>query len=239
MNSIAGTGKNRGKTAARDESTLRAGTQDALRNAILDGKFKAGQKLVERELCEFAGASRSILREALVSLEAKGLIEHQSYRGYRVARLSARKIVEIFELRSSLETQAAELFTERASDEEIGTLNVALTELERCVVNFDLARMRATKERYYDTLFTGCRNEEIRQALANVADRIYYLRSRLLLDPTRREASLEDMRRLTSALTSRDRLAARSASLAHLEAARETVLQIMEQDDSETAFRAA
>jgi DNA-binding GntR family transcriptional regulator len=216
MNSIAGTGKNRGKTAARDESTLRAGTQDALRNAILDGKFKAGQKLVERELCEFTGASRSILREALVSLEAKGLIEHQSYRGYRVARLSARKIVEIFELRSSLETQAAELFTERASDEEIATLNEALTELERCLVNFDLARMRATKERYYDTLFTGCRNEEIR-----------------------REASLEDMRRLTSALTSRDRLAARSASLAHLEAARETVLQIMEQDDSETAFRAA
>jgi DNA-binding GntR family transcriptional regulator len=169
MNSIAGTGKNRGKTAARDESTLRAGTQDALRNAILDGKFKAGQKLVERELCEFTGASRSILREALVSLEAKGLIEHQSYRGYRVARLSARKIVEIFELRSSLETQAAELFTERASDEEIATLNEALTELERCLVNFDLARMRATKERYYDTLFTGCRNEEIRRALANVA----------------------------------------------------------------------
>ena len=51
----------------RQDTTLRAQAQNVLRNAILDGYFKTGQKLVERELCELTGASRSILREALVN----------------------------------------------------------------------------------------------------------------------------------------------------------------------------
>lgn len=213
------------------DTTLRAHAQSVLRNAILDGRYQAGEKLVERELCVLTGASRSILREALVHLEAGGLIERQSYRGYSVTRLSAQKVYEIFELRTTLETMAAELFTERASAEEITALGEALTALEQCLVSFDLGQMRAVKERYYEVLFTGCRNVEIRRALENVIDRIYYLRSRLMQDPARRKASLAEMRRLTSALIERDRLAARAASLAHLEAARNAVLTTMAQDE--------
>lgn len=209
------------------DTTLRAQTQTVLRNAILDGHYKAGQKLVERELCALTGASRSILREALVLLEASGLIERQSYRGYSVTRLSAQNVREIFELRGTLETLAAELFTERASDQEIVALTEALSDLEQCLVNFDLERMRAVKENYYEVLFIGCRNVELRRALETVIDRIYYLRSQLMMDPARREASLAEMRRLTAALIARDRLAARAASLSHLEAARDAVLNRM------------
>jgi DNA-binding GntR family transcriptional regulator len=63
------------------DETLRSKVQRKLRNAILDGRYAAGQKLVERELCELTGASRSILREALAGLEASGLVESESYRG--------------------------------------------------------------------------------------------------------------------------------------------------------------
>ena len=80
-------------------STLRSRTQEYLRSAILDGDYSAGQKLIERELCELTGASRSILREALVNLEANGLIERQSYCGFTVSTLSVKKVVEIFELK--------------------------------------------------------------------------------------------------------------------------------------------
>lgn len=213
------------------DSTLRKQTQSILRDAILDGQFRAGQKLVERELCDLTGASRSILREALALLEASGLLEHQSYRGYSVTRLSTQKVYEIFELRSSIETLAAELFTERASQQETEDLLHALAELETCLSDFDLKRMRSTKEAYYAVLFTGCRNQEIKRALENVIDRIYYLRSQLMMDPKRREASLSEMRRLTTALVNRDRLAARTASIAHIEAARDAVLaQIARQE---------
>jgi DNA-binding GntR family transcriptional regulator len=212
------------------DGTLRSKVQRKLRNAILDGRYPAGQKLVERELCELTGASRSILREALVGLEAGGLVESESYRGYRVTLLSVRKICEIFELRSSLETQAAELFAERASDEEMVELQSLLVELGQCVAAADLGEMRLVKERYYELLFSGCRNEEIRRALENIIDRVHYLRGRLMSDPRRREVSLAEMKRLTAALIARDRLAARAASLAHLAAAREAVLESMSQE---------
>jgi len=209
------------------DTTQRTRARNLLRNAILDGSYVAGQKLVERELCELTGASRSVLREALASLEASGLIERESYRGYSVGLLSVRKVGEIFELRSSLETQAAELFTERASDSEMVELEELLEALECCVADADLAKMRLVKERYYELLFSGCRNQEIRRALENIIDRVHYLRSRLMSDPVRRQTALVEMRRLTAALVSRDRLAARAASLAHLAAARDAVLDGM------------
>jgi len=84
--------------------------------------------------------------------------------------------------------------------------------------------MRLVKERYYELLFSGCRNREIRRALENIIERVHYLRGRLMSDPERRQRSLEEMRRLTGALLARDRIEARAASLAHLTAARDTLL---------------
>jgi DNA-binding GntR family transcriptional regulator len=204
--------------------TLRTRVESEVRNAIFDGRYPAGFKLVERELCELTGASRSILREALASLEANGLIERESYRGYSVAQLNARQVYEIFELRASLETLAAELFSERASDAEMAELEQLLRDLEACVAAGDVTQMRLVKERYYDLLFSGCRNREIRRALENIIDRVHYLRGHLMSDPERRQKSLEEMRRLTAALLARDRLEARAASIAHLNGARDTLL---------------
>ena len=215
------------------EETLRSRVQRELRGAILDGRYPAGQKLVERELCELTGASRSILREALVWLEVSGLVENESYRGYRVTLLSASKVREIFEVRSSLETQAAELFAERASDGELLELQDLLDELEDCVAREDIVAMRRVKARYYELLFSGCRNTEIRRALGNIIDRVHHLRGKLMSDPQRRAVSLEEMRRLTAALVARDRLAARAASLAHLRAARDTLLEAMAREAGE------
>jgi len=218
------------------DSTLRYRTQHLLRTAILDGDYSAGEKLKERELCELTGASRSILREALVNLEVHGLIVRESYRGYSVAELSARKISEIFELRSLLETQAAELFTERASDLEIDALSLAMKELEQCLVDedFNLQRMRQTKEQYYHVLFSGCRNEEIRRALGSIIDRVLYLRTKKMVEPSRRKASLDEFRKLTKALIERDQFAARAASIAHLQAAREALLVSLAEQQANT-----
>jgi DNA-binding GntR family transcriptional regulator len=118
-------------------------------------------------------------------------------------------------------------------------LEALLERLEACVANEDLAGMRQLKEDYYELLFSGCRNEEIRRALSNIIDRVHYLRARLMSDPRRREVSLAEMRRLTAALLARDRLAARAASLAHLAAARDTLLESMAQQPGHDASEVA
>lgn len=206
------------------EKSLRESTQAWIREAILAGRYQAGEKLIERELSEMTGASRSVLREAMSHIEARGLIVRQSFRGYTVAQLSPRSIFEIFELRASVETLAAELFTERASDQEVDEIGAAFKAIEAGILANDLKKIRAAKDLFFAILFSGCRNTEIRRALENVIDRISYLRTQLMSDPRRRQDSLVEMRLLAEALQDRNRVEARAASLAHLESARDALV---------------
>ena len=224
---MASTAKTGAEPPIAIDRTLRAQARDAIRAAILDGRLGHGAKLVERDLCALTGASRSILREALVHLEVSGLIERQSYKGFRVASFTPQKVCEIFELRAVLETHAAEAFTERASDAEIAEIEAAFVEIEIAFETDDRARMTRAKQRYYDTLFTGCRNVEIRLALGNVMDRIEFLRGQAIADHDRRKVSMREMARLTRALAARDRIEARAATLSHVGAAREAALDLM------------
>jgi GntR family transcriptional regulator, trigonelline degradation regulator len=214
------------QTASAD-LTLRDCAQHLVREAILDGHFRPGQKLVERELSELTGVSRSILRECLSHLEAKGLIQRQAYRGFSVALLSKETIWEIYELRLPVEAFAAELFAERATEGQIVALRAAMAALETSMSSFDVRLIRQVKEQYYDILFGGCGNLEIRRALENVIDRIYFLRGQTMQDSARRQNSLVEMRRLTDALASRDREDARAASSAHILAARDAMLNLL------------
>ncbi|MCE8006116.1 MAG: GntR family transcriptional regulator [Aestuariivita sp.] len=151
--------------SGKPADTLKNRTHARLRHAIPFGAFAAGQKLIERELCLLTGASRSIVREALVHLERDGLVQRRSYSGFSVVDLSARNIVEIFELRYAIETFAAELFVARASDAEIVELREAFHVIETCYAQHDMRQIWSAKKRYYDVLFTGCRNVEIQRAL--------------------------------------------------------------------------
>jgi DNA-binding GntR family transcriptional regulator len=79
-----------------------------LRNAILSGALRPGQKIVEEQLCADFGISRAPLREALRLLAQQGLVEHLPRRGSRVTEWSPLDILQLFELRGVLERHAIE-----------------------------------------------------------------------------------------------------------------------------------
>ena len=207
-----------------DGETLKSKTHTRLRDAIIFGEFEAGQKLKERELCLLTGASRSIVREAMVHLERDGLVQRRSYSGFSVIALNARSITEIFELRFAVETFAAELFVERASDQEVAALQDAMRRIEKHFGGDSFKEIWAAKKVYYDVLFAGCRNEEIRRALLNVTDKVFLMRNQLLSDAGRRMNSLDEMHALTAAIVQRDPRKVRLASQAHIRSARDALL---------------
>jgi DNA-binding GntR family transcriptional regulator len=86
---------------------------DALRDEILGGRRPAGARLVESELTARYGVARHSLRAALRALENEGLVRVETNRGARVARLDAQDIVQLYELRTALEVEAARLALER------------------------------------------------------------------------------------------------------------------------------
>lgn len=93
-----------------------------LRDALLQSKFSAGERLVETQLAEMLGVSRTPVREALSKLEAEGLVEPVATGGVVVRDLES-ELVEIYELRRRLEGYAAALAAQRITDDELDALD--------------------------------------------------------------------------------------------------------------------
>ena len=195
-----------------------------IREAILDGNIEPGAKLIERELTQQTGVSRSALREALASLDEKGLVQREPYRGYRVTNLTKEQVQDLYELREVVESKAAELFALRATDSDLKDLSAAFRYLEDKIFHRDMAVVRKAKVNYYRVIYVGCKNIELERALSNLIERIFYLRGRSLLTQSRRKKSLAEFKALTDALIRRDRKGARDITRQHLKAAKEAIL---------------
>src|SRR5262245_64954406 len=85
-----------------------------LRAAILNGVFKPGERLLEQNLCEWMGVSRTSVREALRRLEAERLITITPNRGPSVTEIAWDEAKAIYEVRALMEGEAAALFAARA-----------------------------------------------------------------------------------------------------------------------------
>jgi DNA-binding GntR family transcriptional regulator len=103
----------------------------SLREMILDGDLKPGDKISERELCERFGVSRTPLREALKVLAAEGLVQLLPQRGAIVAEISEDEIEEVFPVMAALESLAAELACDHASETDIARVEALHAQMMR------------------------------------------------------------------------------------------------------------
>jgi DNA-binding GntR family transcriptional regulator len=103
----------------------------ALRDDILDGRLRPGDRLRELELCDAYGVARHSLRAALRTLAGEGLVRIEPHRGARVAELTADDVRWLYELRTALELEAAHLALERNGGRLPATVHDALDRLER------------------------------------------------------------------------------------------------------------
>ena len=117
--------------------TLKQQAIDRLRQAILESRFQAGERLVERTLGDAMGVSRTAVREALCHLEAEGLVE-SGPRGPRVAQVTAEDARAIYEAREVLEAAASRWFAERATKAQIQQLDEAADALEVAFATGDM-----------------------------------------------------------------------------------------------------
>jgi DNA-binding transcriptional regulator YhcF (GntR family) len=97
-----------------------------LRNAIINGQFAPGARLVERQMCELLGVSRTLVREALRQLEAEGWIRILPYRGPVVITMTPDEVRDLYEVRSALEGIAAQRAATRATPEQLDRLEAAV-----------------------------------------------------------------------------------------------------------------
>lgn len=214
---------------------LRKQVVERLREAIIQGHLKPGERLRERELCEMLGVSRTSLREGFVELESEGLISNVPNRGPIVALISIKLAEEIYQLRAVLEGLAARLFVRNATAAQLAELERATQELE--AVYKDIARgpFLQAKTRFYDILLTGASNDLAAQVLRGIHARVSQLRLTSLADPSRVQVSLGEIHAILSALRARDEDAAWQACYQHVMNASEAALAVLRRQQAPDA----
>jgi DNA-binding GntR family transcriptional regulator len=197
--------------------TVQRQVADKLRNAILTGHFKPGERLVEASLCRLMNVSRPSIREALRRLEAEKLIVIVANRGPAVAEITWETAEQIYKVRAILEGEAAALFAVRATVTEEKQMRNALDAFASAQED-PLGRLNATNA-FYEVMLAGCGNQIIRELLEELNARINFLRAHSMSQPGRSRHSLAEMRRLLQAIEKNDPKNARICADEHVQAA--------------------
>lgn len=204
---------------------LREQVAERLRMAIATGRFPAGTRLIERELCEMMGVSRTSLREALRELQADGLITLQPNKGMSVSIVSEKTARSIYEVRVMLEGLAARLFARNATPAQMKQLRESVDHLAEVYEDFSAETFIAAKTRFYDILCEGSGNEVAADMLRRIHTRVSQLRVVSLGSEERARESIRELREFLSALEARDEERAFTLCVAHVEAAAEAALK--------------
>ncbi len=141
-----------------------------LRRAILDGVLLPGQPLVERELAEMLGVSKTPVREALKQVRSTGLVEVVSFQGVRVRELDAEFVRKLYTARAITEPAAVRLAVIRMGAARHATAHDALDTAAACAVREDRTGMGIANRRFHRELYTACDNPFLSDCLDRLQD---------------------------------------------------------------------
>jgi DNA-binding GntR family transcriptional regulator len=205
----------------------------SLRKAISELRFKPGEVLVERELCEWTGASRPSVREALRQVESEGLVTSVAGKGTVVSSVSPDEARQLYEVRGVLEGLAAGLFAMHATPEQRAALKHAVDVFEREMDNPE--KLLAIKDEFYRTLFTGSHNKIAAEMTTTLQRRTSFLRATSLSVPGRSKRTLKELREILDAIDRHDSEAAEMLSRNHVRTAAVAAIRRLTDSDIDGA----
>ena len=200
---------------------------ETILDAIEDGTFRPGARLVESELAERFGVSRTPVREALQRLETQGLLARDG-RSLIVASLDHSQMAELYAVRAQLEGLAARLAARHAVEEEIRVLKRMARE-DRALLGDPKALARANR-RFHGQIHLASHNRFLVQQLDLVHRSMALMAETSLAVDGRGAEALDEHDRIVAAIAARDEAAAEDALRAHISAAFETRLTLGARD---------
>lgn len=195
---------------------LRQRVADNIRSAIIEGKFKPGERLKENELCEWTGVSRSAVREALRQLEAEGVVANIPNRGPAVAQVTPDEARSHYEVRAALEALAARAAAERIDDVQIKVLKGFKRDLKTAAQAQSIKDMLLIKNQFDELIMQLSGNALLKSFLDVIHARLSYLRPIVMAQPERLRENLAEMSELIDAIAARDADRAAAAALLHV-----------------------
>lgn len=212
--------------------TLRDIVLERMRNAIIAGHFKSGERLVERTLCDQLGVSRSVVREVIRYLEAEGLVETLANKGPIVAQLDWNQAHQIYEIRLLLEQSAAAACA-RTADLDVKTrLGDALKGIEVAFSAGETEGLIAATTAFYKEIFTAAGHDIAWGIVQRLNGRISRLRAMTLSSAQRHIFGQARMAKICEAIFANNPEAAIEAVREHLTEASNIAQHLLQLDEA-------
>jgi DNA-binding GntR family transcriptional regulator len=141
--------------------TLQEAVVDHLRSLILSRQLLPGERLVQGELAQRLGVSRTPIREALHKLTHEGFVTFSSYKGAAVAEFSLSELEEIYTVRSALESHAAYLAAKRITEEELGQLEGLLPQIEQAFHQGDFSHLLEVHHQFHARVYAAAHQQRL------------------------------------------------------------------------------
>lgn len=203
---------------------LREVVCETLREAIISGILKPGERLMEIQLADELGVSRTPIREAIRKMELEGFLVMVPRRGTYVADLSIKDINEVFEIRTALDVLAAGLAAERITEEEIEELERLLVYIGEMIEEKNYEKIIETDGEFHDVLYKASRNDRLVGIINNLREQFTRFRSISIIQPGRLKRTLEEHRLLVEAIAQRNSEQAQQVAREHMENAEQAIL---------------
>ena len=208
-----------------DYLPLRDVVFNALRESILHGELKPGERLIEVSLAKQLGVSRTPVREAIQKLEQEGLVDLFPRRGAMVASISEKSVHDVLEVRKALERLAADLAVERILPREKILLRQAEREFAACIGSRDLGRIVRKDEEFHDVIYAAAKNQKLQFLINHLREQMYRYRLEYIKDETARRRLAEEHERIADAIIRGDAELARQEASLHIDNQETTILK--------------
>lgn len=192
-----------------------------LREAILNAKLTPGQRLMEVQLAETLGVSRTPIREAIRKLELEGLVVMIPRKGAYVADMSIKDISEVLEIRGSLEGLAAYLASERMTDEDIKNLEKISKEITK---EKDIDEILKKDVEFHEYIFKSTNNKRLHQLINSLWEQVYRFRVSYISDNESIDNIINEHKLIIEAIKNRDCELAQKYAKQHIEKAEQFMI---------------
>ena len=196
---------------------LREIVYEELRNLILTGKIKPGTRMMEIELAEDMGVSRTPIREAIRKLEKEGLVVIEPRKGAYASEVSVKDMEDILEVRANLEGLAAYLAAERMTESEKKALEEIKDKFRQAVIEGNMAEMIANDTKFHHMIVESSRNNHLIHMVEQLQELVLRFRYIYYKDFKRAEDMIPEHKRIYDEIANGNGANARYEAFNHID----------------------
>ena len=195
-----------------------------LRQGILTGELKPGERLMEIHLAERLGVSRTPIREAIRKLELEGLVIMIPRRGAEVARITEKHLRDVLEVRRAVDALAVELACERISDSDKVALKKACDAFEGAIRSKEVRQIASCDVELHDIIVKATGNEKLVQLVANLSEQMYRYRFEYIKDETVHQQLINEHKIIYESIINGDKDTAAKTVKMHIDNQEESII---------------